>query len=322
FFCLVNVTQVRPGEIVLIQSSTGGIGQAAITLARQHGAEVLTTVSLQVKTEHKIREYAWPESHILSSRSSRFAQDILCLTNGRGVDVVLNALSGTFPQASLDILAPMGRFLEIGKSDLLGHSRLDMSSLTRAVSFSVVDLGLNASEKPQYMADAFSKVNQMFANLIIRAGAPLVVEPIPGLPRGRELIGELVISHGENDMVKVLPGAPVAAQFHSQATYIAILGGLGGLSRTLSVWLAEHRARHIVALSPCGPDKPRTRGLKRELVQVGAHLHALHYRVEAKAQLHAILAHCRANLPPIRGSIHGGLVPRVRQLSSSPGVHD
>ncbi|PYH44655.1 type I polyketide synthase [Aspergillus saccharolyticus JOP 1030-1] len=299
YHCLLNVARMKPGETILIHSGTGGVGQAAIVLARQVGAEVFTTVGLEVKRKHLIREFGLPRSYILSSRSAQFSQEVLRLTNGRGVDIVLNALSGPLLQASLNALAPIRRFIEIEKSDLLGHSRLDMGCLTRSISFSVVvDLAL-----------------VMFEERVIKQAVPLVVGPISSLEgvlrrmQKGEHMGKLVVSHGKNDMVKVLPRAPVAAKFSDEATYI-VVGGQRGLGRVFCVWLARHGARHIVALSPSEPDKPLTRGLEKDLHRSGAQLHALRCRVKDKTQLQAALRYCRESLPPIREVLHAGLTVR------------
>ncbi len=116
WYAWVDLADLRPGERVLVHAGAGGVGMAAIQLARHLGAEVFATAS-----EGKwgvLRELGVPADHIASSRSLDFAEKFKAATGGRGVDVVLNSLAGEFADASLGLLAPGGRFLEMGKTDI------------------------------------------------------------------------------------------------------------------------------------------------------------------------------------------------------------
>lgn len=114
--CLVDEAHVRPGESVLVHTATGGVGLAAIQLARHFGCEVFATAS---PSKHSLLlEMGIPESHIASSRNLGFAEKFRDASDGRGLDVVLNSLSGPATDASLRLLAPGGRFVEMGKTDI------------------------------------------------------------------------------------------------------------------------------------------------------------------------------------------------------------
>ncbi|MCZ9338940.1 zinc-binding dehydrogenase, partial [Streptomyces sp. TRM76130] len=113
--------RVRAGESVLIHTATGGVGMAAIQLARHLGADVFATAG---PGKHGVlRELGIPEDHIASSRSLAFEQRFRDATGGRGVDVVLNSLAGEAIDASLRLLAPGGRFAEMGKTDIRDAGR-------------------------------------------------------------------------------------------------------------------------------------------------------------------------------------------------------
>ena len=113
--CLVDVARLRAGESVVVHAATGGVGFAALWLARHLGAEVFATAS-PAKWD-ALRAMGLDDDHIASSRSLEFADQFRTVTKGRGVDVVLNALAGEFTDASLELLAPGGRFVEMGKTD-------------------------------------------------------------------------------------------------------------------------------------------------------------------------------------------------------------
>ncbi|CAG8897602.1 unnamed protein product [Penicillium egyptiacum] len=297
YHCLVNEARLRTGDTVLIHSGAGGVGQAAIMLAL-----------------HLIL-YGLLESHIFSSRSKDFDSQIKSVTNGRGVDVVLNALAASLLQHSLDVLAPLGRLVEIGKNDILAHARLDLGPFIKSISFSAVDLVQLACQKPHRMAEVFSHVHQLLTERVVRPAFPLNIRSITDLEEVLRLMqkghtmGKVVLSHGPNDMVKVVPRSTPVAQLHPDVTYL-IVGGQGGVGRSLCAWMARCGAKFLVAVSPSGADKPLTKGLVEELAQIGVKLHALACDVGNRLQLQSILAYCKDNLPPIRGIIHSGLTLR------------
>ena len=125
YYALVVRGRIRKGEKVLIHSGSGGVGQAAISVALNLGCEVYTTVGSKEKKEYlKKRFPQLRDQHFANSRDRTFEWDILRATNGKGVDVVLNSLAEEKLQASVRILAQHGRFLEIGKFDLSNNAPL------------------------------------------------------------------------------------------------------------------------------------------------------------------------------------------------------
>lgn len=133
-YALEELANIQPGERVLIHAAAGGVGQAAIQLAQRAGAEIFATAS----------EGKWDVlralgvKHVLNSRSLEFAQEIRRLTNGEGVDVVLNSLRGEFTTQSVSLLRPGGRFLEIGITDI--RSTGEVAELAPDASYHAIDL--------------------------------------------------------------------------------------------------------------------------------------------------------------------------------------
>ena len=120
--------------------SNAGLGQAAIQLAKHIGAEIFVTVGNLEKRRLIMREYQIPEDHIFNSRDTTFAKGILRMTNGRGVDVVLNSLAGEALRQTWECIAMFGRFIEVGKKDILANSGLEMMPFLRNVTFASVNL--------------------------------------------------------------------------------------------------------------------------------------------------------------------------------------
>src|SRR5690606_13753266 len=115
-FALRHVARLVQGERVLVHAAAGGVGLAAVALARRLGADVFATAGSEAKRQH-LRGLG--VEHVYDSRSTAFADAIRLDTAGEGVDVVLNSLSGDAVAAGLGVLRRGGRFVEIGKRDHL-----------------------------------------------------------------------------------------------------------------------------------------------------------------------------------------------------------
>ncbi|XP_049271380.1 fatty acid synthase-like [Rhipicephalus sanguineus] len=136
YYALLVHGHMRPGESVLIHSGSGGVGQAAISIAISMGCTVFTTVGSKEKVEFLLRRYPQLERrNIAHSRDCSFEKLVLRETKGKGVDLVLNSLAEDKLQASVRCLAMHGRFLEIGKVDLSNDSALGMSVFLKGVTF-------------------------------------------------------------------------------------------------------------------------------------------------------------------------------------------
>ena len=145
---LMDVARLAHGQTILIHSAAGGVGIAAIQIAQMIGAEIFCTVSNQEKVDFVRQTFNIPQNRILYSRHTSFLSDILRETNGKGVDVVLNSLSGELLHASWECVAEFGTMVEIGKRDLMGHGTLSMSPFLENRTFAGVDLSQVSGEKP------------------------------------------------------------------------------------------------------------------------------------------------------------------------------
>src|SRR5262249_59306633 len=120
---LNDLARIKAGDKVLLHSGTGGVGQAAIAIARAAGAEIFATAGSEQRRQ-LLREMGI--QHVYDSRSVEFADQIRRDTEGYGVDIVLNSVIGAAQRAGLELLAFGGRFVEIGKRDIYGDTRLGL----------------------------------------------------------------------------------------------------------------------------------------------------------------------------------------------------
>ena len=247
--------RIRAGERILIHAGAGGVGLAAVHLARRAGAEIFATAGSQEKRAY-LQELG--VNHVMDSRTLEFADEVMRLTDGEGVDLVLNSLAGDAIPRGLSTLRANGRFLEIGKRDIYGHSRLDLALLKRNVAFFAIDLIPLMAAWPE-------TCSEMLADLSVHlAGGELPPLPVVEFPIGRaeeafrhmalaKHTGKIVLAlePGKDDEpVQIVPRAPGAIR--ASGTYL-ISGGLGGLGLRVARWLVAQGARHLVLVGRNAP---------------------------------------------------------------------
>jgi NADPH:quinone reductase-like Zn-dependent oxidoreductase len=160
---LMHLGRLQPGESLLIHAAAGAVGQAAIRIAQRVGAVVYVTVSSAEKKRLLVDRYGIDPSHFFNSRQLAFAQEILQKTAGRGVDVVLNSLSGQALAETWRCIAPFGRFIEIGKRDMVTFKSLPMDPFQRNVSFCSLDLSVVSKLNDRLTEQVFQEVQALIA---------------------------------------------------------------------------------------------------------------------------------------------------------------
>jgi phthiocerol/phenolphthiocerol synthesis type-I polyketide synthase C len=244
---LCEVGRLAPGERVLIHSATGGVGMAAVSIAKMVGARIYTTAGSDAKREMLS---GLGVEYVGDSRSVDFADEILELTDGHGVDVILNSLAGEAIQRGVQILAPGGRFIELGKKDVFADANLGLAALAKSASFAVVDLDLNLKLQP-------AKYRQLLQHILGHvADGKLEVLPVTEfslrqavdafrlMASGRHT-GKIVISIPEHASIEAVASPPPQPLVSSDGGYL-IVGGMGGLGFVVARWLAEQGAGLIV----------------------------------------------------------------------------
>ncbi|KAL9107801.1 MAG: hypothetical protein Q9227_007316 [Pyrenula ochraceoflavens] len=142
YYSLMDNGKLQKGESILIHSAAGAVGQDAIPLAQHIGADIFATCGSDSKRDLLKQEFGIPEDHIFSSLAVAFYDKIKGLTGGRGVNVVLNSLSADIFRESCNLVAPFGRFVEIGRKDLMEDALMPMEFLLKNITFAYVDMAL------------------------------------------------------------------------------------------------------------------------------------------------------------------------------------
>lgn len=269
---LQHLARLDAGETLLVHGAAGGVGLAALQFARQVGARVIATAGTPAKRD--LLRLLGVE-HVLDSRSLHFADQVTDLTEGEGVDVVLNSLTGEAMRRSLDLLKPHGRFLELGKRDFLADNPLPTAAFLRNLTFVGVDVGPLLTQASPLTTAHLAAIREA-----VRGGRyrPLPHRTYPAsriqdaftcLQRSRH-IGKIVVTFDEPVPV-ARPAVPPALD--PQATYL-VTGGLGGFGAATARHLASRGARHLTLLSRRGPDAPEASALLVDLERLGTKVSA------------------------------------------------
>lgn len=310
YHCLVEMARMRPGETCLVHSAAGGVGQCAIQLAKHLGVTVYATVSSPAKRQLLIDDYGIPAEHIFSSRDLSFASALKRITNGRGVDVVLNSLSGEALRASWDCVAVHGRFLELGKRDIKANGRLDMLPFDRAATFAAVDLRMiyktGSAERIQRL---FAGVIELWNSKVFQPLKPLTVFPYSNVEEAFRVLqeghhtGKVVLEPGDADVVPICPPPPALGRLRPDVTYL-LSGGTGGLGRSIARWMADRGARFLLFLSRSAGASPAVQSLLEEFRAAGVTAHALRCDISDEAAVVSGLDEARRlGMPPIAGVV-------------------
>ncbi|KAJ5368689.1 Highly reducing polyketide synthase sdnO [Penicillium cataractarum] len=319
YHCIVEVARLRKGQTILIHAASGGVGQAAIQFAQHIGAEIFATVGSAVKRQLLIDRYNIPEDHIFSTRSRTFKHGIMRLTADKGVDVVLNSLSGEWLNDSWECLARLGTFVEIGKTDIYKRSHLSMAPFDRSITFAAVDLVVLFESQIERMNDEFQTVMSMFESGILAPVAPVAAIPISNIEEAFRLIasrkhtGKVVVEAEADALVKAVIAKPEPLQLDPSGSYV-VAGGLGDLGKRICRLLASHGAKHIVTLSRRSLSDDDRQTFEADIAQLGAVLHIVKCDIIDESSMTEAAIICQETLPPVKGVIHAGMVLRDHPL--------
>ena len=307
-YALQHLARLQPGERILIHAATGGVGLAAIQVARHLGLEIFATAGTPEKrrllSDMGVRQ-------VLDSRTLRFADEVMEITGGRGVDAVLNSLAGDFIPKSFAVLAPFGRFIEIGKVDIYRNSKIGLQPLRNNVSYFVLDLVQLMQTRPAF-------VEQMLVELADRFAAgdyrPLpytlfsitqAAEAFRFMAQGKH-VGKNVLQF-DVDRIPVGPCMEPTHRFRVDASYL-VTGGAGGIGLEVAKWLARCGARHLVLMSRSGPRDQGAHGDIEALRASGVTVIDARGDVTRRADVERVLEQVAASGLPLRGVFHAAMV--------------
>ncbi len=306
-YALNHLARLQRGERVLIHSASGGTGLAALAIAQRAGAEVFATAGTEEKRE-LLRSLG--VQHVMDSRTLAFAGEILERTGGRGVDVVLNSLSGDAIAKSLSVMAPYGRYLELSKRDIYENASLGMLPFRKSLAYFAIDLAGMATDRPELFQTLFVEVMAELAEGRLR---PLPVRVFPFSDAASAFrtmaqaqhVGKIVLAR-RDEPLSIVPSEPARAALRGDATYL-VVGGLGGLGVAVSRWMVERGARHLLLVGRSAPSAAAEKAIG-EMRAAGAEVRVSQADVAEPQHVTRLLSEVDAVMPPLAGIFHAAAV--------------
>jgi acyl transferase domain-containing protein/NADPH:quinone reductase-like Zn-dependent oxidoreductase/surfactin synthase thioesterase subunit/acyl carrier protein len=293
---LVEIANLQAGERVLIHAAAGGVGLAAVEIARALGAEVYATVGSEAKRE-LLRERG--VERLFDSRSAEFAGDILAATGGEGVDVVLNSLAGPLLALSTMLLAPFGRFVEIGKRDIFANTPVGLAAFKENQSFAAVDMEALMRLRPE---QGTAILRRVAAEIDAGRWSPLPVVRYPAIQAGEAF---RLMSKGAHrgKITLAFQSSERPGGTRGEAGTHLITGAFGSLGLMLARWAAK-REPEVLLLCGRNPPPPAAERVIAELRSSGVRVETRTLDIGDPEAVGALLAETGDALPPLRGVYH------------------
>jgi phthioceranic/hydroxyphthioceranic acid synthase len=316
WYGLNDLARIRAGDKVLIHSGTGGVGQAAIAIARAAGAEIYATAGSDGRRQ-VLRDMGI--THVYDSRSLDFADQIRQDTGGCGVDIVLNSVTGAAQLAGIKLLALGGRFVELGKRDIYGDTRIGLFPFRRNLAFYGVDVGLLSVSQPAQARELLETVYRLTAEGTLpmphSTHYPLAEAPTAiRVMSAAEHTGKLILDIPQAGRSSVVLPPEQAQVFRADGSYV-ITGGLGGLGLFLAEKMATAGCGRIVLNSRSAPDQ-RVLETIEMIRSIGSDVVVECGDIAQAGTADRLVAAATATGLPLRGVLHAAAVVEDATLAN------
>ncbi len=310
YYALQHLARLQPGERVLIHGAAGGVGIAAVQLARHLGAEIHATAG---SDEKRAFVRLLGADYVYDSRSLAFADEILANTGGEGVDVVLNSLAGEAIRRNLRVLKPFGRFLELGKRDFFENTPIGLRPFKDNISYFGIDADQLLVSQPELAGRLFRELMALFEEGALFPlpsqvfKATQIVDAFRAMQQARH-IGKIVVRMADQELpVQAAPGEMQRVRLRGDASYL-VTGGLSGFGLASARWLAQRGAGELVLVGRRGMDTPGLDEAIESLQALGARVTVKACDVGDAEAVTRLIDDVRAECLPLAGVLHAAMV--------------
>ena len=305
YYALCHVAGAKIGDRVLIHGAAESVGLAAIQVAQWLGTVVYATCE---NDQERIYLHSLGVEQVFDIGSIELADEILCNKDYKGIDVVLNMLSMEEASRNFSLLAPFGRFIQIGEHNKAANNQLPICSSNRNCIFSLIDTDLIMVRRPKLYKELLADVWKHF-----EAGnfAPLPVNTylVSKLAKAfhaveeSSMIGNTVVSFNVGQNQPPLPMAPEKEVFKKDASYL-ITGGFGGLGREVAKWMVTQGARNLVLVGRSGAKSEEAQEFVKTLECSGAKVLALAVDIACETDVGRLMEEIGQRVSPLKGVFH------------------
>jgi myxalamid-type polyketide synthase MxaB len=317
YYGLHELADMKAGEKILIHAAAGGVGQAAVQLAKAAGAQIFATASPEKWDFLKSQGITF----VMNSRNTDFTSQIMKITDGKGVDIVLNSLSGNFIEKSFSVLAQGGRFVEIGKTDVWDAEKA--AAFRPDVTYYLFDMGEVTSDNPKKGSDILAHLKNSFEEGKLEP-PPLKIYAVT---HAADAFRYMLLAKHIGKIVLDFEGLEDTL-IRKEGIYL-ITGGLGGLGLKVSQWLAEQGAGHLLLAGRSGANSDQAKLVIAELEAAGISVKVVKADISKAKDVKNILNICEEK--GLRGIIHAagiledGVLERLDAIrfakAMAPKVH-
>ncbi len=307
YYALKHLANIQAGETLLIHGAAGGVGLAAIQVAKHLGVKIFATAGSDEKREFLRLQGI---EHIFDSRSLNFATQIHNITCGQGVDVVLNSLAGEAMRRSVALLRPFGRFVELGKRDFVENTPIHLRPFKDNISYFAFDADQMLTAKPALSKQVFQDIMQLFAQdtfhmLPVRPfTADSTLEAFRAMQQAQH-IGKIVISlrkpPKQRQSLRIDDTTQPCWQGHG--TWL-VTGGLEGFGLATAQWLTKHGVTDLVLVSRRGMNTPQAQNIIDDFKNNGVTVQIMACDVTSTGDVHELIHACKNMSPPVSGIVH------------------
>ncbi|TGO87053.1 hypothetical protein BPOR_0254g00030 [Botrytis porri] len=311
YYGLNDIGRLLPEDTVLIHGGSSAFGQAAINLAQTMGVKVFVTVGSIEKKDLLKKTYGLSEKEIIVSHNTSFGPKDLQQTYRGNFDIVLNCIptdADTLQEIS-SCLSNFGRFVNLAKQE--NHPKLGSGTNRSYSSVDLVSLGI---QRPKILSAVLSKISSFLIQGAIKPISTTVfsisdIETAFKTLQSAKFDGKLIIAPEQDDMVKATPADKRSKILRPDATYI-LIGGTGGLGRSMARWMVSKGAKHLVLVSRNGSVTGKVKKMVDDLSTVGANIVIRRCDVSDSEAVNNLVTNELTDLPEVRGVIHGAMVLR------------
>ncbi|KAF4335671.1 polyketide synthase [Fusarium beomiforme] len=307
---VVNMARLQENERILIHSAATSAGQIAVKLAQMLGAQIFATASSSQEKQLLIERLGIFESHILDSNISSFFRTVMQVTEGEGVEVVLDFSEKDSLSPLLSCVADGGRVVRVGGKANSEPFKVPSDAVAMNLTFSAVNI---LGFKPKVIGQLSKQMVQLLTDSKILLPQPLhtfkvasIGEALKQLQQGNA-IGRTLVTVEHADMVPQFIQDHRPWSFDGKSTYL-VAGGSGGLGRAIIKWMVDRGAKHLIVPSRSGAASPAATQLVAELTSRCVDIVAPQCDMSIREDVAAMLEDCARTMPPIKGCINAAMV--------------
>ncbi|PGH08704.1 hypothetical protein AJ80_07825 [Polytolypa hystricis UAMH7299] len=305
YHALIDISRLEPSQPVLIHGAAGAVGQAAISIARYIGAVVYATAGSSEKRKLLTKQLGFEDNQVFSSRSTAFQKGIYDLTDGKGVDVVLNCCSEDLLDESMECVADVGFLIDVTKS----KRSLSLPHGPKSITFVSIDMRLLSQKRPRDLKRKFGDVMALYQARSLKPLHPLTTMPISEVSGAFRLVqsqqhsGKVILESDDGVEVKQISRPSDASSFDSDGTYL-VVGGNTTINDKLCIFLADRGAKSIISIVPSPEIREEDTDILQQLEQQDIQIRRERFDVLNDIEVVAAIQKYRRAMPPIKGVLH------------------